>query len=184
MSQWLNSPQRVICAFPDWFAAKQIDWPANSMTVDFPRWNSPTGARLDPLLEEFLQSGPAPIGITPGSAMTHGHDLFARALAACTTLGLRAIVITPFRDQLPASLPDSVRHVSYAPFDLLLPRLRALVHHGGIGTLAQGLIAGVPQYRRPDREPAFVASALRGRGRSIGVGSEPLVCKGDGSEGQ
>ena len=29
MSRWLHSPQRVICAFPDWFAAPQADWPPN-----------------------------------------------------------------------------------------------------------------------------------------------------------
>lgn len=168
MSRWLNSPQRVICAFPDWFAAQQVDWPANSMTTDFPRWDSPTGAALDPSLDAFLRSGPAPIGITAGSANSHGREVFARALSACATLGLRAVVITPWGDQLPATLPDSVRHVRYAPFDLLLPRLRAVVHHGGIGTLAQGLAAGIPQLIAPFAHDQFDNAA---RLRKLGVGA-------------
>ena len=35
------------------------------------------------------------------------------------------------------------------PLSAVLPRAAALVHHGGIGTLAQGLAAGVPQLTMP-----------------------------------
>ena len=35
------------------------------------------------------------------------------------------------------------------PFSEVLPRSSALVHHGGIGTTAQGLAAGVPQLVMP-----------------------------------
>lgn len=163
MSRWLNASQRVICAFPDWLAAKQVDWPANSMTTDFPRWNSPVGASLDPSLEAFLREGPAPVGITAGSAMTHGHEFFAHSLAACASLGLRAVAVTTDRGQLPSPLPDFVRHVSYAPFDRLLPRLRAVVHHGGIGTLAQGLAAGIPQLIAPFAHDQFDNAARLGK---------------------
>jgi rhamnosyltransferase subunit B len=77
--------------------------------------------------------------------MAHGGAFFGRALQACAALGLRAVFITPYADQLPLRLPPWAHHVAYAPFDLLLPRLRALVHHGGIGTGAQALAAGLPQ---------------------------------------
>jgi UDP:flavonoid glycosyltransferase YjiC (YdhE family) len=46
---------------------------------------------------------------------------------------------------IPKGLPATVRHESYVPFGLLLPRAAALVSHGGIGTVAQGLRAGIPQ---------------------------------------
>jgi UDP:flavonoid glycosyltransferase YjiC (YdhE family) len=42
-----------------------------------------------------------------------------------------------------------VRYEPYAPLSLVLPRCAALVHHGGIGTSAQGLAAGVPQLTMP-----------------------------------
>jgi rhamnosyltransferase subunit B len=100
---------------------------------------------LDTDLRRFLEAGPAPIGFTPGSAMAHGRDFFDRALAASRRLGRRALLITPYADQLPDPLPSFAQAVDYAPFDLLLPRLAALVHHGGIGTTAQALAAGKPQ---------------------------------------
>jgi rhamnosyltransferase subunit B len=77
--------------------------------------------------------------------MAHGGVFFRRAMEACASLGQRAVFITPYAGELPQPLPRWAHHVAYAPFDLLLPRLRALVHHGGIGTGAQALAAGLPQ---------------------------------------
>jgi rhamnosyltransferase subunit B len=42
-----------------------------------------------------------------------------------------------------------VIHLAYASFSALFPRVAAVVHHGGIGTLSQALRAGVPQLIRP-----------------------------------
>ena len=50
---------------------------------------------------------------------------------------------------LPPRLPEGVIHVPYAPFSQLLPRVAAFVHHGGIGSSAQALSAGVPQLVTP-----------------------------------
>ena len=53
--------------------------------------------------------------------------------------------LTQYPEQLPARLPNGVRHFNYIPFSTVLPRAAAFVHHGGIGTTAQALAAGVPQ---------------------------------------
>jgi rhamnosyltransferase subunit B len=98
--------------------------------------------------------------------MAHGRPIFERALAACDALGLRAVIVTPYRDQLPATLPASAMHVNYAPFELLLPHLAALVHHGGIGTSAQCLAAGVPHLITPWAHDQFDNAA---RLRRLGV---------------
>ncbi|MEP6938678.1 MAG: nucleotide disphospho-sugar-binding domain-containing protein [Rudaea sp.] len=155
VSAWQNSPDLVINAFPSWFAAPQSDWPAQSVTADFPRWHADDDRGVEPALAAFLAAGPAPVGITPGSAMAHARPWFARSLAACAALGLRAVVITPYRDQLPDALPAWVRHVRYVPFDRLLPRLRAFVHHGGVGTSAQCLWAGIAQIVTPFAHDQF-----------------------------
>jgi rhamnosyltransferase subunit B len=60
-------------------------------------------------------------------------------------LSRRLIVLTPFRDQLPESMPKEVLHAERAPFSLLFPRCSAVIHHGGIGTCAEALAAGIPQ---------------------------------------
>ena len=153
-SRWIHSPDLVVGAWPAWFAPVQPDWPPATITSGFPIFDE-GGAPMDDALRAFLDAGPPPIGITPGSAMAHGRSFFARALAACTALGTRAIFVTPFADQLPASLPPSIHHVPYVPFGALLPRLSALVHHGGIGTAAQALAAGVPQVVVPFAHDQF-----------------------------
>ena len=45
---------------------------------------------------------------------------------------------------LPRSLPEGVIAVDYVPYQSLLPRACVVVHHGGVGTTSQGLLAGVP----------------------------------------
>jgi rhamnosyltransferase subunit B len=168
LSQWMHSPQRVVCAWPDDYAPAQVDWPAQAVTTDFVRWPSAAGETLAPALGEFLSHGPAPVGFTPGSAMAHGQSFFEQAVRACKDLGLRAVFITPFADQLPRPLPDTALAVAYAPFDLLLPRLRALVHHGGIGTGAQAAAAGLPQGFVPFAHDQF-DNAARWVGRGLGL---------------
>lgn len=168
LSQWINSPDRVVCAWPEWFAPKQTDWPAQAVTTGFARWSGTADQPLAPALLNFLNAGQAPIGFTPGSAMAQGRDFFARALAASAALNQRALLITPYADQLPHPLPPHAHAVSYAPFDALLPRLAALVHHGGIGTTAQGLAVGLPQAVLPFAHDQF-DNATRLVKRGVGL---------------
>jgi rhamnosyltransferase subunit B len=172
LSHWQHSPQAVICAFPDWFCAPQKDWPAHSVTTGFPIWQQAGTRALSPELEAFLDAGDAPIGFTPGSAMAFGRPFFERALAACKALGRRAVFITPFTEQLPwreGEAPAFVHHASYAPFNALVPRLAALVHHGGIGTTAQAMHAGVPQLITPFAHDQFDNAA---RVERLGCGAQ------------
>jgi rhamnosyltransferase subunit B len=145
MGRWLHSPQQVICAWPGWFAAPQADWPPNAVCAGFPRMPASGADALDPALQAFIDGGDAPIVITPGSAMAHGREFIARALAAAAALNVRAVVVTPYRDQLPSVLLPSVHYAAYAPFDVLSRQVAAFVHHGGIGTSATVLAAGKPQ---------------------------------------
>ena len=45
---------------------------------------------------------------------------------------------------MPRSLPEGIIALDYVPYQSLLPRACAVVHHGGVGTTSQGLLAGVP----------------------------------------
>lgn len=170
MSRWLHSPQQVICAFPAWFAAPQPDWPPNTVCTGFPRMPASDG-QLDPALQRFIDAGVAPVVVTPGSAMAHGGRFIARALDVAQALGLRVVVVTPYREQLPAVLPPSVHHVAYAPFDLLSRQAAAFVHHGGIGTSATVLAAGKPQLVVPF---AFDQPDNAARLRRLGVAATVL----------
>jgi rhamnosyltransferase subunit B len=59
------------------------------------------------------------------------------------------IFLTRYPEQLPALLPESIRHFSYVPLSRLLPRCAAIIHHGGIGTCSQAFRAGIPQLIQP-----------------------------------
>jgi len=145
MRDWWMSPQLVLGLFPEWFAAPQPDWPRQTVLTRFPLYDEREHRALPPELEKFLQAGPPPVLLTPGSANSQAVKFFATGLAACRQLGVRALLATPFREQLPARLPPDAAHFEYLPFSAVFPRCAAVVHHGGIGTCAQGLAAGVPQ---------------------------------------
>ena len=149
MREWMHSPDAVLGLFPAWFGPPQPDWPPRCRLAGFPLYDRGDRQELAPELERFLAAGPPPVLFTPGSAMAHGREFFAAALGACARLGARAILATAHREPLPARLPDAVRVADYAPFSRLLPRVAAVVHHGGIGTLSQALAAGVPQLVMP-----------------------------------
>ncbi len=145
---WLHSPQRVIALFPDWFAPPQPDWPSALRLTGFPQYDESDQQHLSPALLAFLDKGSPPIVFTPGSANQNAAAFFRAAVDAASRLNRRALLLTRFTEHLPP-LPPSVHHEGFAPLSRLLPRSAALVHHGGIGTLAQALAAGVPQLTMP-----------------------------------
>ncbi len=149
LHQWHFSPQRVIGLFPDWFATPQSDWPPQTALTGFPLWDRATEEGLSADVHEFLRGGEPPIVFTPGSAMTEGEAFFAAAVDACRRLGRRGILLTKYADQLPAKLPPEVRHFGFVPLSQLLLHAAAFVHHGGIGSSAQGLASGLPQLVMP-----------------------------------
>ncbi|MCA9270847.1 MAG: glycosyltransferase, partial [Planctomycetales bacterium] len=157
-----------IGAFPDWYAPPQPDWPASSELTSFPLWDERGVTESPAEVNEFLAAGDPPIAFTPGSAMLQGEKFFAAAADACRRLGRRGMLLSRHAQQIPARLPDGVRHFAYAPFSEILPRCAALVHHGGIGTLSQALAAGVPQLVMPMAHDQPDNAA---RVRRLGVGS-------------
>jgi UDP:flavonoid glycosyltransferase YjiC (YdhE family) len=165
---WIHSPQRVIGLFPDWFAPRQADWPEQTVLTGFPRYDEADVSQADGPWRRFLDEGDAPIVFTPGSAMVHGIDFFRAAAEACQLLGRRGVLLSRYSAQLPTDLPPSVRHFDFVPFSSLLPRAAALVHHGGVGTLSQGLAAGVPQLIMP---MSFDQPDNAERLRRLGVGA-------------
>lgn len=146
---WMHSPRMVLAMFPAWFAPRQPDWPPQVRQLSFPLFDVGEDAPLEPGVERFLAAGEPPLAFTPGSANRQAARFFAAAVRAARRMGRRALLLTRYPEQLPIPLPEGVRHVAYAPFAILLPRCAALVHHGGIGTCAQALAAGIPQLVMP-----------------------------------
>jgi rhamnosyltransferase subunit B len=166
MRVWCHSPQLVLGFFPAWFGPPQPDWPPQVRLVGFPLFDERDATPLSPDLEAFLAAGPPPIAFTPGSGNVHGRPFFEAAIDACVRLGRRGVLLTRFSEQVPRDLPETIRHVPYAPFGLLLPRVAALVYHGGVGTAAQAMAAGIPQLVMPLAHDQFDNAA---RMRRLGI---------------
>ena len=83
--------------------------------------------------------------------------------------GSRGILLTNFpEEQLPESLPADIAHFAYVPLDQLLPHAAAFVHHGGIGSTSQAMLAGIPQLLIPMAHDQFDNAA---RVRKLQLGS-------------
>ncbi len=147
--RWWLSDALVIGLFPPWYAAPAPDWPAPLRLAGFGRFDGVREPALADDLRAFCQAGPPPIAFTLGTGMTHGAAFFGSAARACALLRCRGLLLTRYPHQLPTPLPAGVRHCAFAPFRQLLPRCAAVVHHGGIGTTAAALTAGVPQLVLP-----------------------------------
>src|SRR5262249_56061237 len=94
-------------------------------------------------------------------------DLCGGRGEACRLRGRRGLLLPKCRGHLPAPLPPFVRHCEFAPFRQLLPLCAALVHHGGVGTVAKALAAGTPQLVLPF---AFDQADNAARVQRLGVG--------------
>ena len=139
------SPQGTLGLFPEWFGPRAADWPSPLSLTGFPLFDEAQDA-LDPGLEAFLAAGTPPLVFTAGTGMRHGHVFFAAAIELLQRLGRRGVLLAKSSaGQLPQQLPPTVLARDYAPLARLLPRSAAFVHHGGIGSAAQALAAGVPQ---------------------------------------
>jgi rhamnosyltransferase subunit B len=149
LNSWIHSPQLTIGLFPEWFAPPQPDWPSQVRLTGFPLYDEGQLTELEPELTDFLNAGDAPIVFTLGTPTLAARSFFSESLKVCQLLGRRGIFLTQFPEQIPPSLPKYIRHFNYVPFSLLLNRAAALVHHAGIGTIAQALRAGIPQLLVP-----------------------------------
>jgi rhamnosyltransferase subunit B len=145
------SPRLHLALFSRLLAAPQPDWPACTVTCGFPRYD---GAAAAPdtmaALDEFLAAGDPPIvfGLGSSAVMVAG-DFWRRAIEAAGKLGRRAILLAGEAADGAGTVPPSIRIFDYLPYSAVFPRAAAIVHSGGIGTLAQALAAGRPQLITP-----------------------------------
>jgi sterol 3beta-glucosyltransferase len=122
---------------PDW--GKDVHVTGYWFLDALPGWQPP------PALVEFLAAGPPPVFVGFGSTISRDvRDLAEIALAALVRTGQRGLFLSGWGGLAPAGLPQDVFQIESAPFDWLFPRMKAVVHHGGVGTTADALRAGVP----------------------------------------
>jgi UDP:flavonoid glycosyltransferase YjiC (YdhE family) len=131
----------------------------------------PTNA--DDEVLSWIAAGSPPVYFGFGSTpIASPADTVAVISAACAQLGERALVCSGWNDFSDAPDFDHVKVVDAVNFAAIFPACRAVVHHGGSGTTAAGLRAGVPTlilWTEFD-QPMFAAGVHRlkvGTGRQL-----------------
>jgi rhamnosyltransferase subunit B len=149
---WFSSARRHVGLWPDWFDRAGPPAPAFARLTGFVPAES-TGA-LPEGTSRLLDGPVAPVLVTGGTGRMLHRRFYEAALAGVRMVGRPALVVTRHRDLVPDA--DDVHWAPWLPFDEVFPRVAAVVHHGGIGTLGRGLACGTPQlllahgYDRPD----------------------------------
>ncbi|WP_082961830.1 glycosyltransferase [Mycobacterium sp. 852002-51152_SCH6134967] len=128
-----------------WFPGLAAEWGARRPFIGTLTMQLPTDADAD--IASWIAAGSPPIyfgfGSIPVDLVESADDVFAMITDACAELGERALICSGwsgFREMQ----SDSVKVVSVMNHSAVFPVCRAVVHHGGSGTTAAGLRAGVP----------------------------------------
>lgn len=123
-------------------------------------------------LRRFLDAGAPPVCITFGSMINRRAEQLTRAaLDAIARTGNRAVFLTGWGGWQPENPPEYAFFTESAPHHWLLPRCKAMIHHGGAGTTAAGLRAGIPAIIVPHTadQPFWGA-----RVAALGAGTPPI----------
>jgi sterol 3beta-glucosyltransferase len=172
-----GEPILALHAYSQSVIPRPADWPETATVTGY--WFLKRSDSWQPSaeLEEFLMAGEPPIYVGFGSIF--GRDplrLTRIVLDAVRVTGVRAIIARGWGGLDPArsELPSTVLAVDSVPHDWLFPKVAAVVHHGGCGTTAAGLLAGRPTIVCPffGDQPFWGA-----RIRELGVGPAPIPQK-------
>ena len=116
-----------------------------------------TPPRGDP--PDWLADIPAsqPLGlVTLGSTFTGDLTFFSRGAEAIARNGMIPLVVIGYNpiapDQkamLKQHLPGGTRLLNWVDYDHVFPRLKVLIHHGGMGTTHAAIVHGIPQVIAP-----------------------------------
>ncbi len=154
-----------------------VDWPPAHVVTGYWFLEEEPDGTARPALERFLSADSPPLYIGFGSMGTnHGRRVLRVVEAALALSGLRAVVSSGGNSR--GLLPDHSPRMFFeeeVPHAWLFPRVRAVMHHGGAGTTAEGLRAGVPSLIYPGAADQYFWAERIAR---LGAGPRP-VARGD-----
>lgn len=126
-----------------------------------------TGESLPDDLCAFLTEGPVPL-LNFGSVTFRDVETVMNAFVREWPPERRILVQTGWAGLQHADPPPTMRFIGSIPHQALLPRISALIHHGGAGTTAAALHAGIPQVIIPHiADQWFMASEVERLGAGV-----------------
>ncbi len=167
-----RSATPLICGYSPSVIPKPPDWSDNQQIAGYWFLDVGDGYRPETALLDFLADGPLPVYVGFGSIVDHEREAISLiVLDALRETGQRGILLGGWSELGSGDLPDSIFRVDAIPHDWLFPRMAAVIHHGGAGTTAAGLRAGVPSVVVPSFGDQFFWGW---RVQELGVGPKPI----------
>jgi sterol 3beta-glucosyltransferase len=160
------------------FLNKPLDYPADSHFTGF--WSDESTDELDPAVTAFARSGEPPLLLTLGSMPVDRNFNLPQLITQVTKrLNTRFIIVQGwgFDDLSILSENPDIMIIRSAPYDKLMPLVKAVIHHGGIGTIAACLKAGKPFLTCPILYPLGDQHFWGTVAYKKGVGLKPLPLK-------
>jgi sterol 3beta-glucosyltransferase len=151
------------------------DWDENTHVTGYWFLDAPAEWAPPADLVAFLEAGEPPVYIGFGSmGGRNPEEAGAIALEALALSGQRGVLASGWGGLNLSTLPETVHLLSSIPHTWLFPRMAAVVHHGGAGTTAAGLGAGVPSIIVPfgGDQPFWGKRVV-----DLGVGPAPIPRK-------
>ncbi len=169
------SDMPVIYGYSPHVIPKPADWDNHKHVTGY--WFLKSSEKWQPPAElvRFLNDGPPPVYVGFGSMVDREANILTGLVVdALQQAGQRGILLGGWSELGTNDLPESILKVNEAPHDWLFPRVAAVVHHGGAGTTAAALRAGVPSVI----VPFFADQPFWGRRiYEIGAGPKPILRK-------
>ena len=165
----------LLYAISELLLPRPNDYPDNAHFTGF--WFSNKTESLPADVDTFLSAGAPPVVVTFGSMPNKARfSLVSAVQQLLAETDLRIVLVKGWgidqTDQLEAN--PRVKLVASVPFAALLPKVRAVVHHGGVGTTAACLRAGVPSFICPVLHPFGDQYFWGQRVAAIGAGLAPI----------
>jgi sterol 3beta-glucosyltransferase len=159
--------------WPDSLVPKPKDWGPHIDLANFIVDERPTHPYEPPqALLDFLAAGEAPIYVGFGSVVVEDPAALTRIIfTALDRAGARGIVSEGWAHLGGEAPPPNVHVIGDCPHDWLFARCRAVCHHGGAGTTAAGLRAGLPTVVVPFFGDQFFWGRIVA---DAGAGPEPI----------
>lgn len=174
----LDSPQSatsIIYGYSSIVVPKPPDWSNNQQISGYWFLDTSEGYEPETTLLEFLEKGSPPVYIGFGSMVDHEQEEITQIVVnALQESNQHGILSGGWGALGSGHLPDSILRVDSVPHDWLFPRMAAVIHHGGAGTTAAGLRAGVPSVVVPSFGDQFFWGW---RVQELGVGPKSIPRK-------
>lgn len=143
-----NDPLRprtpILCAWSPSVLPGSDDWPPRVHITGY-YFFQPNNSYQPPAdLLSFLREGERPICVTFGSMVNRDKERTDRIVReSLKQTGNQGIILSGWSGVKESSSNDLL-YLEAIPHDWLLPRCKMVIHHGGAGTTAAGLRAGIP----------------------------------------